>query len=176
MKECGEQQPPEKRRQDQAPASPVKGRGVPRFVSLPSRYKLPEHQIYPQTNTSQSTDEDEFLKYTTAALSPEDTDLVSFWEVCTALPECWWILIFCLKVSKSQYPRIFPVAMDYLPVQASSVPCEHVFSSAGETDTKKRNRLAPHLMEALQILKFIYKKERLNFSAAFEDKIEIVDP
>jgi hypothetical protein len=55
--------------------------------------------------------------------------------------------------------------MDYLPIQASSVPCEHVFSSAAETDTKKRNRLAPPLMEALQILKFIYKKERLNFTA-----------
>jgi hypothetical protein len=58
--------------------------------------------------------------------------------------------------------------MDYLPVQASSVPCEHVFSLAGETDTKKRNCIAAPLMEALQILKFIYKKERLNFSTAFE--------
>lgn len=55
--------------------------------------------------------------------------------------------------------------MNYLPIQASSVPCEYVFSSAGETDTKKRNRIAPPLMEALQILKFIYKKDRLNFTA-----------
>ena len=55
--------------------------------------------------------------------------------------------------------------MDYLPVQASSVPFEHIFSSAAETDTKKRNRLSPTLMEALQILKFIYKKDRLNFTA-----------
>lgn len=55
--------------------------------------------------------------------------------------------------------------MDYFPIQATSVPCKHVFSSAAETDTKKRNRLAPPLMEALQILKFIYKKERLNFTA-----------
>jgi len=70
-----------------------------------------------------------------------------------------------LQAQKTQYPRLYPVAMDYLPIQASSVPCEHVFSSAAETDTKKRNRLAPPLMEALQILKFIYKKERLNFTA-----------
>jgi hypothetical protein len=62
--------------------------------------------------------------------------------------------------------------MDYLPVQATSVPCEHVFSSAGETDTKKRNRLSPLLMEALQILKFIYKKERLNFGTAFIPEID----
>lgn len=54
--------------------------------------------------------------------------------------------------------------MDYLPIQASSVPCERVFSSSSETDTKKRNRISPVLMEALQIVKFLLKKERLNFT------------
>jgi hypothetical protein len=54
--------------------------------------------------------------------------------------------------------------MDYLPVQASAVPCERVFSSSAETDTKKRNRIKPELMEALQILKYALKKERLDFT------------
>lgn len=53
--------------------------------------------------------------------------------------------------------------MDYLPIQASSVPCERVFSSSAETDTKKRNRLGADLMEALQILKYDLKQERLDF-------------
>ena len=53
--------------------------------------------------------------------------------------------------------------MDYLPIQASAVPCERVFSSSAETDTKKRNRLSPLTMEALQMLKFYLKKERLHF-------------
>jgi hypothetical protein len=57
------------------------------------------------------------------------------------------------------------MAMDYLPIQASAVPCERVFSSSAETDTKKRNRIKPELMEALQILKFALKKDRLNFTA-----------
>jgi hypothetical protein len=56
------------------------------------------------------------------------------------------------------------MAMDYLPIQASSVPCERIFSSSAETDTKKRNRISPLLMEALQMLKFYLKKERLNFT------------
>jgi len=55
------------------------------------------------------------------------------------------------------------IAMDYLPIQATSVPCERVFSSAKETDTNKRNRMSTMLMEALQLLKFSLKKERLSF-------------
>jgi hypothetical protein len=61
------------------------------------------------------------------------------------------------------FPTLFKIAMDYLPIQASAVPSERVFSSSSETDTKKRNRIHPILMEALQMLKFALKKERLNF-------------
>ena len=56
------------------------------------------------------------------------------------------------------------MAMDYLPIQASAVPCERIFSSSAETDTKRRNRISPPLMEALQMQKFRFKKERLNFT------------
>jgi len=59
------------------------------------------------------------------------------------------------------------MAMDYLPIQASAVPCERIFSSSAETDTKKRNRISPLLMEALQMLKFYLKKERLNFTESW---------
>ena len=58
--------------------------------------------------------------------------------------------------------------MDYLPVQATSVPCERVFSSAKDTDTAKRNRIDPVLMEALQLLKHRLRKERLNFMAGWK--------
>jgi hAT family C-terminal dimerisation region len=59
------------------------------------------------------------------------------------------------------------MAMDYLPIQASAVPCERVFSSSAKTDTKRRNRISPLLMESLQMLKFHLKKERLNFTAGW---------
>jgi hypothetical protein len=59
------------------------------------------------------------------------------------------------------------MAMDYLPIQASAVPCERIFLSSAETDTKKRNRINPLLLEALQMLKFHLKKERLNFTAGW---------
>ena len=57
--------------------------------------------------------------------------------------------------------------MDYLPIQASAVPCERVFSSSAETDTKKHNRIKPVLMEALQMLKFSLKKQRLDFTGGW---------
>jgi hypothetical protein len=50
--------------------------------------------------------------------------------------------------------------MDFLPIQASSVPCERAFSSSAETDTKKRNRMGSALMEVLQMTKFELKKGR----------------
>ena len=57
--------------------------------------------------------------------------------------------------------------MDYLPVQATSVLCERVFSLLKETDTAKRNRINPALMEAIQLLKFRLKKQCLNFTAGW---------
>ena len=59
------------------------------------------------------------------------------------------------------------MAMDYLPIQASSVPCERIFSSSAKTNTKKRNRIGSLLMETLQMLKFHLKKECLDFTNAW---------
>jgi hypothetical protein len=69
-----------------------------------------------------------------------------------------------IQVNRGEYPTLFAIAMDYLPIQASAVPCERVFSSAKETDTLKRNRMHHTLMEALQTLKFSLKKDRESIS------------
>jgi HD superfamily phosphohydrolase len=61
----------------------------------------------------------------------------------------------------------FLTAMDYLPIQASTVPCEQIFSSSAETDIKKQNHISLLLMEALQMLKFHLKKEHLNFTESW---------
>jgi hypothetical protein len=55
--------------------------------------------------------------------------------------------------------------MDYLPIQASSVPCERAFSSSAETDTHRRNRISPVLMEALQMLKYILNSSTMDFTS-----------
>lgn len=58
---------------------------------------------------------------------------------------------------------MFKTALDILPVQASAVSCERMFSSAKETCTLRRNLLSAPLMEVLQFLKQLYKQERLDF-------------
>jgi hypothetical protein len=68
-----------------------------------------------------------------------------------------------LQINATVFPTLYAMAMDYLPIQASSVPCERIFSSSAETDTKWRNHISPPLMEALQMQKFMIKKEHLNF-------------
>lgn len=57
------------------------------------------------------------------------------------------------------------MALDVLPIQASAVPCERVFSSSKETCTMRRSRIDPSLMEALQVLKYhIRQGVSLNFT------------
>ena len=71
------------------------------------------------------------------------------------------------QVNHTYFPTLFAMAMDYLPIQASALPCEQIFSSSTETDTKRRNHISPLTMKALQMLKFHLKKERLNFMEAW---------
>ncbi|KAJ7705225.1 hypothetical protein B0H14DRAFT_3027757, partial [Mycena olivaceomarginata] len=60
---------------------------------------------------------------------------------------------------------------NYPPIQATSVPSERGFLSSAETVTKRRNCTSAMLMEALQMLKFNYKKLRLNFICNSADGI-----
>ena len=69
-----------------------------------------------------------------------------------------------LQANHLTFPTVYCMAMDYLPIQASAVPCERVFSSSSETDTTKCNRIKLEPFEALQILKFGIKNERLSFT------------
>src|ERR1700759_5649304 len=66
--------------------------------------------------------------------------------------------------------------MDIIPIQASSVPCERVFSSGKETMAPRRRRISPTLMEYLQILKYSIKKGRpLNFTEGLKWDDELKD-
>ena len=62
-----------------------------------------------------------------------------------------------LQENHLHYPTMFTLAMDILPIQGSSVPCERVFSSAKETMTDHQSPIQPELMEGHQLLKYSIK-------------------
>ncbi|KZT31949.1 hATC-domain-containing protein, partial [Sistotremastrum suecicum HHB10207 ss-3] len=76
-----------------------------------------------------------------------DTDLVK-----------WWF------DNSDRYPILARIALDVLPVQASSVACERLFSSAKLTATDLRSRLGTDEFEELQLLKFAWKREIIDMA------------
>jgi hypothetical protein len=110
-------------------------------------------------------------------------DTLAYWQVrATSFCLSQTTLTSAQTVEK-RFPNLFCLAMDVLPAQASSVPCERLFSSGEETYTARRNRIQPKLMEALQALKFSARNNSLNFtehlSAGFYppegDDLEVCD-
>ncbi len=76
--------------------------------------------------------------------------------------------------NQKQYPTIFSLALDILLIQDTSVPSEHIFSSAKETDTLQCNQLGLDSMEALQMLKFLITKGRgLSFMDGLDEALQI---
>lgn len=64
--------------------------------------------------------------------------------------------------------------MDILPIQGTSVPSEHIFSSSNETLTKRRSRLNAETVEALQVLKYAIKsKGTLVFTSGMSRESEL---
>ncbi|KAF5344011.1 hypothetical protein D9758_012912 [Tetrapyrgos nigripes] len=81
--------------------------------------------------------QDEVNSYFSDKLAEPKQDELAYWED-----------------NQARFPTIFRLALDILPIQASSVPCERVFSSSSDTDTKKHNHISPELNKALQMLKY----------------------
>ncbi|KAL7728745.1 hypothetical protein ACLKA6_004113 [Drosophila palustris] len=61
-------------------------------------------------------------------------------------PLIWW------DQRKSQYPHLYTYMLKRLCIVATSVPCERIFSSAGETVRKRRSLLKPQNVENLMFL------------------------
>ncbi|XP_077399284.1 zinc finger BED domain-containing protein 4-like [Vanacampus margaritifer] len=56
------------------------------------------------------------------------------------------------QTQRLNYPNLYKLAMKCLCTPSSSVPCERVFSKAGEIVSKRRNRLRPNMLKKLMFL------------------------
>lgn len=68
-----------------------------------------------------SSNETELSNYCSSPRAPKDTDILE-----------WW------KHHEYIYPTLAAMERDFLRIQATSVPCERVFSEAGNVVTKTR--------------------------------------
>src|ERR1700678_1660945 len=64
-------------------------------------------------------------------------------------------LVFILAPQNNAqlYPTLARIALDILPSQASSVPCEHLFSGTKQVATDRRASLGSVVFEELTIMK-----------------------
>ena len=67
-------------------------------------------------------------------------------------PINWW------KTHKQEFPLLSSLAHNYLAIMATSVPCEQLFSIAGLTITKTRNRLNSDSVRACLCFKSWYNQ------------------
>ncbi|KAF7342966.1 putative AC transposase [Mycena venus] len=104
---------------------------------------------------------DEFEEYYNSRpeIVPENVSMVSWWGACVGRLPTWRSL-----------------ARDRLSIPASSVSSERAFSAGGITISKRRNRLKGDIVEALQILKSLFKaKDMFRTALAPAEEFEEVD-
>ena len=73
------------------------------------------------------------------------------------------------------YPTLAKIALNVLPAQASSVPCERLFSARKEIAVARRSQLGAYLFEQLQMLKFTWRKGLLDHVAWNSDEVKVFD-
>jgi hypothetical protein len=106
---------------------------------LANQYGLDDMMNVSPTQSAKGFEE-EFESYADGPLAPPGTDPIVFLGISTSLLLCFiHQQCFLFQMSEKIYSTLFAIALDYLPIQASAVSCEHVFSSSAEMDMKRHN-------------------------------------
>ena len=76
------------------------------------------------------------------------------------------------------YPILGRIALDILPIPASSVPCERLFSAAKEIADNHRARLGQKKFEELQVMKSAWHndiQDLATWNSAFVEEVDQLD-
>ena len=104
-------------------------------------------------------------------------DLVDWWSVCVSLTTAH-VIISNSKTkqeNRKTYPTLARIALDVLPSQASSVPCERTFSTAKLTATDRRSCLKADIFEILQIMNPAWRDRLINLAEVNDEDLEQCD-
>ena len=108
-----------------------------------------------------------YLKVVAKDVLPE-TDVVMWWQVRRSYTISTPYLTMTQNHA-TEYPALARIALDYLPSQASSVPCERLFSATKQTAVDRRARLGAEKFEQLQVLKFAWRDDIPDLAAVNQD-------
>ena len=72
------------------------------------------------------------------------------------------------------YPTLARIALDVLPSQASSVPCERLFSGSKQIATDRRARLGSEVFEELVIMSSAWGPDLCDMAAWNDSQVEEV--
>ncbi|EKM81447.1 hypothetical protein AGABI1DRAFT_36291 [Agaricus bisporus var. burnettii JB137-S8] len=73
------------------------------------------------------------------------------------------------------YPTLARIALDVLPIQASAVPCERLFSASKQVATDRRSRLGSDRFEELLVMKSAWRGTMVDWAAVNTAEVEEVD-
>ena len=79
------------------------------------------------------------------------------------------------KAHAQLYPTLARIALDVLPCQASSVPCERLFSASKQIAEDRRASLGAKRFEELQVMKFAWRRNVVDIAACNSRQIEEVN-
>lgn len=96
---------------------------------------LDSHMVERQVRNATADATVEVQRYMADPLIPWTEDQLLFWAT-----------------RKTVYPHLYRLALQFLCTPASTVPCERIFSKAGEIISKKRNRLGSRTVEQILFL------------------------
>ncbi|RDB23358.1 putative AC transposase [Hypsizygus marmoreus] len=88
----------------------------------------------------------------------KDTNIVEWWQNHCQL-----------------YPTLARIALDILPCQVSSVPCERLFSGSKQTADYRCAKLGAKIFEELQLMKFAWRNNVKDLAALNSSAIEEID-
>ena len=96
----------------------------------------------------------------------KDTDIVEWWQVSNQAFVAHYPKLITVRQNNAQlYPTLARIALDVLPSQASSVPCERLFSGTKQIATDRRASLGSTAFEELTMMKSAWGPELYDMAA-----------
>ena len=105
----------------------------------------------------------------------KETDIIEWWQVSHMHLKIDLCTHHLTQNHSQLYPTLAHIALDILLCQASSVPCERLFSSSKQVADDRRARLGPTKFEELQLMKFSWRNDIHNLATWNSGQIEEIN-